>query len=52
MSEEWAPDACTLPTAERPPRVAEFDQLFAFVVRVERRKPTLLDLVVPRDGMS
>jgi hypothetical protein len=25
----WVPDACTLPTAERPFRVAEFDQLFA-----------------------
>ena len=25
----WASDACTLPTAERPFRVAEFDQLFA-----------------------
>ena len=24
-----APDACTLPTAERPLRVAEFDDLFA-----------------------
>ena len=27
------PDACTLPTAERPPRLAEFDALFATAVR-------------------
>lgn len=31
------PDACTLPTAERPLRLAEFDELFATAVRdVER----------------
>ncbi|GHJ56456.1 hypothetical protein Nm8I071_57630 [Nonomuraea sp. TT08I-71] len=29
----WAPDACTLPTAERPLRLAEFDQLFRDAVR-------------------
>lgn len=28
-----APDACTLPTAERPLRLAEFDELFATAVR-------------------
>jgi len=28
----WAPDACTLPTAERPLRLAEFDALFAAAV--------------------
>jgi hypothetical protein len=49
MSKEWAPDACTLPSAERPLRIAEFDGLFAFVVRAERRDPTRLDLVLPRD---
>ncbi|MEV6299240.1 hypothetical protein AB0M02_07525 [Actinoplanes sp. NPDC051861] len=27
------PDACTLPTAERPFRLAEFDELFATAVR-------------------
>ena len=27
------PDACTLPTAERPLRLAEFDDLFATAVR-------------------
>ena len=45
---DWAPDACTLPTAERPLRVAEFDDLFAFVVRAERREPQRLDVVLRR----
>ncbi|MFE6646027.1 hypothetical protein ACFVJS_05665 [Nocardioides sp. NPDC057772] len=32
-------DACTMPTAERPLRLAEFDDLFATAVRaVERRR--------------
>jgi hypothetical protein len=29
----WAPEACTLPTVERPLRLAEFDALFATAVR-------------------
>ncbi|WP_197093419.1 hypothetical protein [Nonomuraea sp. SBT364] len=29
----WAPSACTLPTAEQPLRVAEFDALFAEAVQ-------------------
>ncbi|MCP2323267.1 hypothetical protein HDA40_001774 [Hamadaea flava] len=29
----WVPDACTLPTAEQPLRLAEFDALFAASVR-------------------
>jgi hypothetical protein len=45
---DWAPDACTLPTSERPLRVAEFDDLFTFVVRAERREPQRLDLVLRR----
>jgi hypothetical protein len=32
QGEGWAPQACTLPTAERPLRLAEFDALFAEVV--------------------
>lgn len=36
----WVPEACTLPTAERPLRVAEFDALFADALeRVERPEP-------------
>ncbi|MGI5241928.1 hypothetical protein [Dactylosporangium sp. CA-139066] len=35
------PDACTLPTAQRPLRLAEFDALFATAVRaVETVSPT------------
>jgi hypothetical protein len=45
--EQWVPDACTLPTAERPLRIAEFDDLFAAVLRAVRRAPTRLDLVLP-----
>src|SRR5262249_15964555 len=48
IPDDWAPDGCTLPTAERPLRVAEFDDLFAFVVRAERRQPQRLDLVLRR----
>ncbi|MGC4897129.1 hypothetical protein [Micromonospora sp. DT31] len=33
MSDSWAPDACTLPTAERPLRLAEFDRLFHDALR-------------------
>jgi hypothetical protein len=37
----WVPDACSLPTAERPLRRAEFDDLFATAVRrVEPVTPT------------
>ncbi|MBA3310648.1 MAG: hypothetical protein H0U28_11455 [Nocardioidaceae bacterium] len=43
----WAPSACTLPTAERPLRVAEFDELFASALRDLRRvAPTRLELEI------
>jgi hypothetical protein len=29
----WVPEACTLPTAEQPSRLAEFDELFAAALR-------------------
>jgi hypothetical protein len=48
IPDDWAPDACTLPTAERPLRVAEFNDLFTFVVRAERQEPQRLDLVLRR----
>ena len=35
--EVWVPDACTLPTVERPLRLAEFDELFATAVRDQHR---------------
>ncbi|MEV4115634.1 hypothetical protein [Nonomuraea sp. NPDC049695] len=48
---EWAPAECTLPTAERPLRVAEFDELFAAALRgLERVGPTHLRLML--DGGS
>jgi hypothetical protein len=46
---DWAPDACSLPTSERPLRVAEFDDLFAHVMRMQRPEPTQLDLMLHRD---
>ncbi|MEU7143296.1 hypothetical protein ABZ942_27895 [Nocardia sp. NPDC046473] len=40
----WVSSACTLPTAERPVRVAEFDEFFASSVHhIERAQPTRLD---------
>jgi hypothetical protein len=45
-----APEACTLPTADQPLRVAEFDELFANVVtRVDRPAATRLLLGLPTD---
>ena len=33
----WVPQACTLPTAQRPLRVAEFDEVFTRAVRGAER---------------
>lgn len=42
------PEACTLPSAERPLRVAEFDQLFATVTAtVERLGPQAARIPLP-----
>jgi hypothetical protein len=39
----WVPEACTLPTVERPLRLAEFDELFATGLRGQQRlSPTQL----------
>jgi hypothetical protein len=44
-AETWAPTACTLPTAERPLRLAEFDGLFATALQaIGRTGPTQLTL--------
>jgi hypothetical protein len=48
IRDDWAPDACTLPTAQRPLRVAAFDALFTAVRRSQCPRPTRLDLVLPR----
>jgi hypothetical protein len=54
MTEEtWIPTACTLPTAEQPLRVAEFDVLFATAVRpAERTGTTTLLVHLPADAVS
>ncbi|BBY92283.1 hypothetical protein MGALJ_19520 [Mycobacterium gallinarum] len=51
-TDDWAPDACTLPTSERPLRVAEFDDLFRLVLRSKRVHLTRLDLCLPADVES
>jgi hypothetical protein len=44
----WVPQSCTLPTAEQPLRVAEFDELFGLAVRPARRvSPTELRVHLP-----
>ena len=41
----WAPEACTLPAADRPQRAADFDALFAGAVRgIEWAGPARLRL--------
>ncbi|MGW1342161.1 hypothetical protein ACWCOV_14035 [Kribbella sp. NPDC002412] len=48
---DWAPEACTLPTAERPLRVAEFDQLFADHQKtISRADPTTLELTLAAEA--
>ncbi|MGW5263822.1 hypothetical protein ACWEQG_22865 [Microbispora sp. NPDC004025] len=49
IDQGWVPSACTLPTAEQPLRLAEFDALFAEAVqavRREERERLRLDLVL------
>jgi hypothetical protein len=47
----WVPEACTLPTAEQPFRIAEFDTLFEqHLERVTRVDPTTLDLTLAADA--
>ncbi|MGW6196481.1 hypothetical protein ACWF0M_10100 [Kribbella sp. NPDC055110] len=53
MDETWAPEACTLPTAERPFRVAEFDHLFSTHLRgFERVDPQTLDVTLDADART
>lgn len=47
LSEDWVPATCTLPSVDRPLRVAEFDALFAgWLLGVERVAPDRLRLVL------
>ncbi|ATO13403.1 hypothetical protein CO540_05785 [Micromonospora sp. WMMA2032] len=45
----WVPDACTLPTTDRPLRLAEFDTLFRAAVRAVDR-PSARHLRLRLDG--
>jgi hypothetical protein len=47
VPEDWAPETCTLPTAERPLRVAEFHDLFTHVKSSTRLGQTRLELTMP-----
>ncbi|MFI6041012.1 hypothetical protein ACIA8C_05220 [Nocardia sp. NPDC051321] len=50
-SQDWVPESCTLPTVERPIRVAEFDEFFDTSVReLSRPEPTRLDLRLTSGG--
>jgi hypothetical protein len=47
IADDWVPAACTLPTAEQPLRLAEFDVFFrAAMRRWIRTSTTGLDLVI------
>ncbi|WP_330275110.1 hypothetical protein OG205_05300 [Lentzea sp. NBC_00516] len=52
MSEIWAPEACTLPTAERPFRQAEFDELLATAVRHRPERTRLVLDLEPRPEVA
>ncbi|MGI5498819.1 hypothetical protein [Lentzea sp. CA-135723] len=53
MSDEvWAPAACTLPAASRPPRVAEFDELFAAGARHRPERTRLVLDLEPRPEIA
>ncbi|NNH71654.1 hypothetical protein HLB23_17595 [Nocardia uniformis] len=52
IPENWAPDACTLPTAQQPTRVAEFDALLSESVRAHTRpNRTRLELRLAADAV-
>ncbi|GAA4237423.1 hypothetical protein FHR32_007368 [Streptosporangium album] len=52
-AEVWVPQACTLPTAEQPLRLAEFDALFAEAVRgVDRVEPGRVRLELEADAQT
>lgn len=49
----WVPHSCTLPTAEQPVRVREFDDLFANSLRfVALSSPTLLRLTIDASAQA
>lgn len=51
MQDDWIPESCTLPTAERPLRRAEFDDLFAEdVLTVHENSPLEVRLELRADA--
>jgi hypothetical protein len=49
----WVPQACTLPSAEQPFRVAEFDALFATHLKTSTRvDTTTLDLTLAAEAAA
>lgn len=47
MTESWAAQACSLPAAERPTRMAEFDELFSSaLLRLEQPEPGRVELTL------
>ena len=51
-AEGWAPRACTLPTAERPFRVAEIDDLLAGATRHRSTRTRLVLDLEPRPEVA
>lgn len=50
---DWVPHSCSLPTAEQPVRVQEFDDLFATSLRsVAQPSPTLLRLTIDASAQA
>jgi hypothetical protein len=50
-ADDWVSAACTLPTVERPLRLAEFDEFFRAAVRRSiRTSTTRLDLMIVRES--
>ena len=48
---DWVPESCSLPSAERPLRVAEFDALFRQAVQQSTRtSATMLELTLATDA--
>ncbi|WP_248965440.1 hypothetical protein [Sphaerisporangium perillae] len=55
LDQQWVPSSCTLPTAEQPLRVAEFDALFAAAVQTIARpwpRRLRLELVFSPDNAA
>jgi hypothetical protein len=49
----WVPEACSLPTAEQPFRVAEFDTLFGQHLKsITRINPTTVELTLAAEAES